>query len=196
MIGGRPISRLLITAVSLAGVACQLPRPDTTPVRTIEPELVEPARQAPSSTSVPIRLLETQARGHIGRHVLHRQADGELVEDGVWRWSSTPDRYLDTALRLELSSSSTVRLVDASSAPALAATLLEWHLESAPENKLVGAIELRFIGADRGVNTQVLRASEAVSGELPGNLAAAAGRLLHHLATEAVTSIARKSGSG
>ena len=42
----------------------------------------------------PVRLLDTQARGHIGRRVLHQQPEGELIEDPVWRWSSAPDRYL------------------------------------------------------------------------------------------------------
>ena len=37
--------------------------------------------------------------------VLYQQPSGELTEDPVWRWSSAPDRYLDTALRLELASS-------------------------------------------------------------------------------------------
>jgi hypothetical protein len=52
------------------------------------------------ATAAPIRLLDTQARGHIGRRLLHQRPDGELIEDPVWRWSSAPDRYLDTALRL------------------------------------------------------------------------------------------------
>ena len=63
--------------------------------------------------------------------MLHQQPNGELTEDHVWRWSSPPDRYLDTALRLELASNPEVRLVDAGIAPALAATLLVWDLESA-----------------------------------------------------------------
>ena len=75
----------------------------------IEPQLLElplaePQNQGTSAANaVPIRLLDTQARGHIGRRVLHQQPDGELTEDPMWRWSSAPDRYLDTALRLELS---------------------------------------------------------------------------------------------
>jgi hypothetical protein len=39
----------------------------------------------------------------------------------VWKWSSAPVRHLDTALRLKMASNSNVRLVDAGSAPALAA---------------------------------------------------------------------------
>jgi hypothetical protein len=53
-----------------------------------------------------------------------RHDDGELVADPIWKWPSSPDRYLDTPLRLELSANPNVRLVDAASAPALAATLL------------------------------------------------------------------------
>jgi hypothetical protein len=36
-----------------------------------------------------------------------------LVEDPVWWWSTSPDRYLDAALRLEAASSPRLRLVDA-----------------------------------------------------------------------------------
>ena len=99
--------------------------------QVLEPQLPEPTVQrdnAPNLTS--IRLLDTQARGHIGRRVLHRQSNGELTEDSVWRWSSAPDRYMDTALRLEAASSPNLRLVEAGHAPALAATLLIWDLES------------------------------------------------------------------
>jgi hypothetical protein len=188
----RSRARLLVWVACLGGSACQLRRPDTIPIRMIEPQLVEPPKPRTSDTgAIPLRLLETQARGHIGRRVLYQQPDGELVEDPVWRWASTPDRYLDTALRLELGANPNVRLVDAASAPALAATLLVWHLESAGGTRLVGAVELAFAGTDHAIRTQVIRSSEPVSAALPGDLAAAAGRLLHRLASEAVTSVTR-----
>lgn len=185
---------LLVTMVCLGGIGCQLRRPDTTPSRTIEPQVLEPQLperttpviKAPNAASV--RLLDTQARGHIGRPMLHKKSNGELTEDSVWRWSSAPDRYLDTALRLEGASSPDVRLVDASHAPALAATLLVWDLESAGEpageTRLVGAVEFQVTGIDRVVHTHVVRSSEQVSAQLPGDLAAAAGRLLRRLASE------------
>jgi hypothetical protein len=157
----------------------------------IEPQLLEPAKQvvkAPNAT--PVRLLDTEARGHIGRYVLHQQPNGELTEDPVWRWSSAPDRYLDTALQLEVASNPDMRLVDSGSAPTLAATLLVWNLESAGGTQLVGAVEFQVTGTNRVVHTQVVRASEPVSGELPGNLAAAAGRLLRHLASEGLMRVA------
>jgi hypothetical protein len=189
---------LLVVIASLTGIACQLKRPQTTPGRVLEPQLIEP--QPPESTgqgsgasdSVPIRLLDTQARGHIGRRVLHQQPSGELTEDPVWRWSSAPDRYLDTALRLELAASPGLRLVDAVSAPELAATLLVWHLETGDRTQLVGAVEFRFTGLDHIVHTHMVRASEPVSGELPGDLAAVAGRLLRRLAVEGLTYAARE----
>jgi ABC-type transport auxiliary lipoprotein component len=188
---------LLGTAGCLMGIACQLRRPDTVPIRLIEPELLEPqaaerADQRNGASSVPVRMLDTQAREHIGRRVLHQRPDGELTEDPVWQWTSAPDRYLDTALRLELTSNPIFRLVDTSDAPALATTLLAWHLESAPQTQLVGAVELQFTGPDRVVQTQVVRASEPVSAELPGNLAAASGRLLRRLALECLTRVARE----
>jgi hypothetical protein len=161
----------------------------------LEPQLPEPVTQvtkAPDATSV--RLLDTQARGHIGRRVLHQQPNGELTEDAVWRWASAPDRYLDTALRLEAASSPNVRLVDTGRAPALAATLLVWDLESAGETRLVGAVEFQVIGTDRVVHTQVVRNSEPVSAELPGDLAAAAGRLLRRLASEGLACVASSRG--
>src|SRR4249919_4031254 len=101
--------------VCLTAVACQLKRPDTIPPsRMIEPQLLEPQlpesaqRETSAANAAPVRLLDTQARGHIGRRVLHQQPSGELTEDAVWRWSSAPDRYLDTALRLELSANPNV----------------------------------------------------------------------------------------
>ena len=190
---------LVVIGVSLAGAACQLKRPDTTPVRMLEPQLLEPALPAPTAqdttsagTAAPIRLLETQARGHIGRRLLHQEPTGELIENPAWRWSSAPDRYLDTALRLELASSSSLRLVDAASAPALATNLLIWQLESASGTRLVGAVEFQFTAADRTVHTNIVRSSEPVSAELPGDLAIAAGRLLRRLAQEGLTRVARE----
>ena len=182
--------------VCLAGIACQLKRPETIPGRMIEPQLLAPQAPAPAgpgtsgATAASIRLLDTQARGHIGRRVLHQQPDGELIEDPVWRWSSAPDRYLDTALRLELTSSPVLRLVDVASAPTVAATLLVWHLETGGGTRLVGAVEFQLTRTDHVVQTQVVQASEAVSADLPGDLAAAAGRLLRRLALEGLMRVA------
>jgi len=182
-----------VTIACLSVVGCQLRRPNTTPTRMIEPQLLEPqlaepvklALKAPNAMSV--RLLDTQARGHIGRRLLHQQPDGELTEDVVWRWSSAPDRYLDTALRLEVESSTDISLVDVGRAPALAATLLVWDLESKGGTRLVGAVEFEITGTDRALGTRLVRASEPVSAELPGDLAVAAGRLLRRLASEGLT---------
>jgi hypothetical protein len=185
-------SVFLLAIVCLGGDACRLKRPVTIPTRMIEPQLFEPAKQETGATSAsPVRLLETESRRHIGRRVLHQQPNGELTEDPVWRWSSAPDRYLDTALRLELTSSPSVHLIDDFSAPTLAATLIVWNLESAGETRLVGAVEFRFTGSDRAVHTRIVRATESVSAELPGNLAVASGNLLRRLAAEGVTSITR-----
>ena len=184
---------VLLTALTCAvGSACQLRRPDVIPVRMLEPQLPEPAlpsasaSQPRSSAAAPIRLLDTQARSHIGRALLHQRAGGELSEDSIWRWSSTPDRYLDSALRLALASSPDVRLVDTANAPTMAVTLLVWQLESAGNTQLVGAVELSVTSIDRTVRTQMIRRSESVSADLPGNLAAAAGRLLQSLTSEAL----------
>ena len=77
---------LVVLAVACLGAGCRvrIERPDTVPIRMIEPQLAEPssvAADAPNATSV--RLLETQGRGHIGRRVLHQQPGGEVTEDPV-----------------------------------------------------------------------------------------------------------------
>ena len=179
----------------LAGVGCQLKRPNTPAIRMIEPQVLEPPLPEPakpvtkSTEATPVRLLDTQARGHIGRRLLHRQPNGELTEDSVWRWSSTPSAYLDTALRLELVSNPDLHLVDTDRAPELAATLLVWDLESDGGRRLVGVVEFHIMGTDRTLRSHLARASEPVSAELPGDLAAAAGRLLRRLASEGVAVI-------
>lgn len=181
---------LLVTIACLGALACRLRRPDTPRNRMIEPQLLQPqepgsARQtAKAPNAVSVRLLETQALAHIGRRVLHQQPSGELTPDPVWRWTSAPDRYLDRALELEAASSPNVRLVDTTHAPALAATLIEWDLETRAGTLLVGAVEFQITGSNNLVNTRVVRSSEPVTGELPGDLAAAAGRLLRRLASE------------
>jgi hypothetical protein len=183
---------LFATIACLGGVGCQLRRPATTPIRIIEPQLLEPELAEPAKVvrmapnAIPVRLLDTQARGHIGRRLLHQQPDGELTEDPIWRWSSAPDRYLDTALRLEVTTNPDVRVVDVGRVRVLAATLLVWDLESINGTRLVGAVEFQITEIDRMVHTQVARASEPVSTELPGDLAAASGRLLRRLASEGI----------
>lgn len=171
--------------------------------RMIEPQLIEPARQPSASVTrqgnggaeaVPIRLLETQGRSHIGRRLLHQAPDGELVEDAVWRWSSAPPRYLDSALRLAFASSPDVQLVDSGDAETMSVTLITWHLETASSVQLVGAVEVVVTSADRLVQSHRIRRSEPVSSELPGNLAAAAGRLLQTLASDSVARAAQQSG--
>ena len=62
-------------------------------------------------------------------------------------------------------------------------------LGSAGETRLVGAVEFQVTGADREVHTKVVHASEPVSAELPGDLAAAAGRLLRRLASDGMAVI-------
>jgi len=69
----------------------------------------------------------------------------------------------------------------------LAATLLVWDLESGGGTGLVGAVEFQITRMDRELRTKVVRASEPVSAELPGDLAAAAGRLLRRLSSGGLT---------
>ena len=198
--------RVLVLLLSLActgGSACRLLRPEVVTTRMIEPQILDPPTQppAPPASENPartvadaalIRLLDTQARGHIGRKLLHQQPGGELVEDAVWRWSSAPDRYLDSALRLALAASGEVRLVDTGNVASMAVTLIGWQIETSGKTQLVGVIELVVTKADHTVRTQVIRGSEPVSSdELPGDLPAAAGRLLHTLASQSLATAAR-----
>ena len=183
---------LLLSMACLAGVSCLPRRPATVASRMIEPQVLAPSlpdqpspgQGAKALNAAPVHLLDTQARAHIGRPVLHQQPGGELTEDAVWRWSSAPDRYLDTAIRIELASRPELRLVDTGRALTVAATLLEWDLDSATEMRLVGAVEFEITETDRIINTHVVRASERVSTDLPGDLAVASGRLLRRLASE------------
>ena len=179
-------------AVACLGGGCrvQIERPDTVPIRMIEPQLIEPggvAADAPKATSV--RLLETQGRGHIGRRVLHLQPGGELSEDPVWLWATTPDRYLDSAVRYAIASSPDIRLVDVGSAPSLAVTLVVWQIEVTPSRRLVGAVEVQVTTTDRAVHSEIIRAEEPLAADLPGDLAAAAGRLLRRLATDCLSRV-------
>jgi hypothetical protein len=77
--------------------------------------------------------------------------------------------------------------VDTSRAPELAATLLVWNLEEEEGTRLVGSVEFQVTGTDRVVHTEIVRTSEPVSTELPGDLAVAAGRLLRRLASEGLS---------
>jgi len=159
----------------------------------IEPQIVEPPPQGSTATIVtPVRLLDTQSRGHIGRHLLHQLPDGELAEDPVWRWSSSPDRYLETALRLELESRSDLRVVDSGNALTVGVTLLAWHVESGASARLAGAIEVTSTEAERVVHTRIVRLSEPVSAGIPGDLAVAAGRLLRSLAADGLNNLAHQ----
>jgi len=108
----------LVMVVCLTS-ACRLPRPNVAPARMIEPRLLEPqlpqAERLDSSApnALEVRLLSTLSLGHIGRRMLHLQTNGELIEDQVWRWSSEPTQYLDTAVRMELAANPRIRLLDA-----------------------------------------------------------------------------------
>ena len=181
---------VLVVACLAGGCRVRIERPDTLPIRMIEPRLVEPkgvTADAPNATSV--RLLETQSRGYIGRRVLHQQPGGEVTEDPVWLWASAPDRYLDSALRYAIASNPDIRLADVRSAPSLAVTLVAWQIEAAPSLRLVGAVEVQVTTTDRAVHSEIIRAEEPLAAELPGDLAAAAGRLLGRLAADCLSRV-------
>jgi hypothetical protein len=185
----------LVAVVAIGTVGCHLLRPKTVPSRMIEPQLLDPQltgsdkQVTKSINATPIRLLDTRARGHIGRQLLHQLPNGELTEDRVWLWSALPARYLDTALRMEVESNPDLRLVDSTSASTVAATLLVWDTDSSSETRLVGAVEFQVVGTDHAMHSKVVHAAEPVTGEMPGDLAAVSGRLLRHLASEGMKSV-------
>jgi len=188
----RIVMCVLLVGTCIGGAGCRLRRPGTIPPRTIEPQLVEPqSSAAPEPGSAPVRLIQTQARGHIGRRVLHQGSDGELFEDPVWRWANAPHLYLDSAIRMELSSNPLVRPVDSAEAASMTVTLLSWHLDSGKEPRLVGSLELVIVWPDHAVYGAVLRESEPVGSDLPGNVPVAAGRLMQRLAAASVARVPR-----
>jgi hypothetical protein len=93
----RSFLAVLLLAIS---VACNvgLRRPEMVQGRTLDPQMISAEPVPNVSDVVTVRLLNTQARSHIRHRILHRKADGELIEDTIWSWSSPPHRYLDTAL--------------------------------------------------------------------------------------------------
>jgi hypothetical protein len=185
---------LLLAAVTLvAACRVRLERPETEPTRMVEPRLVAPVGEvadAPNASTV--RLLETQGRSHIGRRLLHQRPDGEVTEDPVWLWTATPDRYLDSALRLAIASNPDIRLVDVRGGRSLAVTLVTWQLESSPILRLVGAVEVEVTTPDRAVYSEIVVAEETISAGLPGDLSVAAGRVLMRLASDCLTRVMRK----
>ena len=78
----------------------------------------------------------------------------------------------------------------------LAVTLTAFYIESAPsstERRLVAEVEIRIKDREQKVQTQVVKAEEPVDGELPGNLAMAAGSLLHRVAISCIVSVGEMS---
>ena len=178
---------LVVTLSVLLGCSAKLKRPDVPAARTLDPPLAEGASApAPvSSDATPVRLVPTQAR--VGRRLLHQRPGDERVEDAVWSWSSTPDRYLDTALQLAAGADPDVRMVDRADAISLAATILSLSLRPDPGGRTLAAtVEVRVVGPDRNIETRVLTAEEPVSNDLPGDAAAALARLMHRLASESL----------
>jgi hypothetical protein len=191
----RPIFLALMLALASLGGGCRihLQRPDTQATRMIEPRLADSAASVEDAAdAVSIRLLETQARAHIGRRILHQHPDGEVTEDPVWLWTSSPDRYLDSALRIAIASNPGIRLADTRGTPTLAVTLVAWQVEAGPTPRLIGAVEVQLTTTDRAVRSEIVRADESITADLPGDLAAAAGRLLGRLASDCLSRVKRQ----
>jgi len=74
----------------------------------------------------------------------------------------------------------------------LAVTLVTWQLEAAPNPRLVGVVEVEVTTPDRAIHSEMVRAEEAISADLPGDLSVAAGRLLGHLASDCLSRVMRQ----
>jgi hypothetical protein len=190
----RAATLLVATIVCLGATGCRLRRPDAVAIRTIEPQLLEPQIEKPEQvTKAPTRrpdLVLVNAQGNMGRHVVRQQANGELITDPVWRWSAPLSgiwtwRYACNWKQARM------RLVG-QAVPQPWPRLSSWNLESREGTQLVGAVEFQVTWTDRAVNTQLVRDSEPVLAEKPGDLPLAAGRLLRRLASRGLTLAASK----
>lgn len=180
------VRRLAFAAVCLGLWSCQLKRPDSPQSRLLEPQLAESAQTVDAPGALAVRLLDTQARGHIGRRLLTALPNGELREDSVWLWASDPDRYLDTALHAEIGRNADLRLVDSAGAPTLAVTLLAWNLDMTGGLALVGTAEVRVVAADRSVSHDLVTHRLPLSSGPPGDLATVSGQLVQRIAADAL----------
>ena len=112
------------------------------------------------------------------REIKLRFASPDEAREAIGRLNATPVR----GRRLQEDC-----LVDTADAAGLTVTLLSWQLSgTGTQPALVGSIEVVLVGRDRAVRTQVIKDSEPVSADLPGNLATASGRLMQRLAASSV----------
>ena len=66
-----------------------------------------------------------------------------------------------------------------------------WQIEASPSPRLVGAVEFQATTTDGSVHSEIVRAEEPITEDLPGDVAAAAGRLLGRLATDCLSRVTR-----
>src|SRR4029079_17461500 len=106
-------------------------------------------------------------------------------EDPVWLWTTTPDRYVDSALRYAIASNPDIRLVDIRGAPTVRLTLVSWEIDAARSPRMVGAVEVQVTTVERAIHSEMIRGEEPIAADLPGDLAAAAGPPLRSLSATA-----------
>jgi hypothetical protein len=186
-----------VLAFTALGCGVRLQPPDRPTPRTLDPRLPTEETQpvAASSDALRVRLLDTRSLLPAGFSILRRAPDGEVTEDPNWSWSVTPSALFDRALRLTAAADRDIELVDRSTVPTVAATLLSLHLElgSGQATELFGAVELTMTDAAGAVRTVVLDTSASVSDEMPGNLAEQTGRLVTRLAAMCWEAVKRGS---
>ncbi|MDA3961364.1 MAG: ABC-type transport auxiliary lipoprotein family protein [Planctomycetota bacterium] len=119
----------LVIVAALALSACGLIEPRNNAAPHIgEPVPPQLEQVAPSADARVVRIARVDAREHLRHAVLTRSQDGELIPDPVWRWSTTPDRYLAEFLPLIASSLSEVRVEETIEATELRITLTAFDL--------------------------------------------------------------------
>lgn len=70
--------------------------------------------------------------------------------------------------------------------------MVAWQLEAGPNPRLVGAVEVQVTMTDRAIHSEIVRAEEPITADLPGDLASAAGRLLGRLASDCLSRVKRQ----
>lgn len=149
-----------LCAALLAGCSL-LPRPDHTAPRVIEPVLPATEAVTDAEDAVGVRLAELSAREHLQFQLIHRKADGQLVRDGEWSWSTTPDRYLADALTAAVAADPTVRVLRSPDAIELRLTITAFefaHTEGAERAVVTTLVEV----TDPAGNSKIEQRSVAI----------------------------------
>ncbi len=169
--------RVLLVILAASGVACSalFAKSEPLTVRYFAP----PARArqvsaAPAANVAPLRLGRVSGANHLDVHMIHRQADHELVYEETARWSDNPKRYLARALSQSLFEEHKIPQAMSGRALTLEAELLAFESVEAQRGKQARvsvAVTLHDERTSRLVET--ISVERALSAEGPEELAQA-----------------------